>query len=259
GPGLLRRRLLLPAFPGVVAVARVDVEVLGVDELVAGRDEGLGRFLLAETVHGQALLADTRGQAGEVAVAGNDAETVEIARVHQVHRVDDQRAVGGVLAGGVVELLDRRDRVGEQAVLPAAKVARGPVAVGAAHAGVAALGDLRQQLRQARRVGVVGIGPDGEAGTAAGTGDVDLRCSAHHPRPVRAQSRPWRTALPGGPPAAEPSSTRIRLRTSRTPLAAAARSSARCFIAREGTLPVRMAMPPSTWSRIWLASRVSSS
>src|SRR4249919_2351313 len=39
-------------------------------------------------------------------------------RVYQVHRVDDQRTVGGVLAAGVGELLHRIDRMLEQRLLP---------------------------------------------------------------------------------------------------------------------------------------------
>ena len=59
---------------------------------------------------------------------------------------------------------------------------------------------------------------------------------------------------PGGPAEAEPLSTRMRLCTSRTPLASATRSSARCFIRRSGTLPVRVTSPFSTMTRISLAS-----
>jgi hypothetical protein len=62
-------------------------EVLGVDELVAGGDEGLGRPALAESVDGEAG-----------------------------HRVDDHGGVGGVLAGRVGELLDGLDRLGQQLV-----------------------------------------------------------------------------------------------------------------------------------------------
>ena len=99
GRGRLRR----------VRVVLVMAQVLDVDELVARRDERGGRLPLAESVDGQAGLTDTRGQPGEVAVAGHDAEPVEPPRVQQVHRVDDHRGVGGVLAPGVGELLDRLD------------------------------------------------------------------------------------------------------------------------------------------------------
>src|SRR5690242_16623698 len=110
-------------------------EHVGVDEAVAGGDEGAGRLALAEAVDGQARLADAPRQRGEVAVAGDDAEAVEAAGVEQVHRIDDHRRVGGVLALGVAELLDRLDRQGEQLVLPAAQVVVGPVAVGALDVG----------------------------------------------------------------------------------------------------------------------------
>src|SRR6266536_1075793 len=67
------------------------------------------------------------------------------ARVQQVHRVDDHRRVGGVLAGGVGELLDRLDGLGEQLVFPVFQAGVGPVAVGPFDVRGAVLGDLGQQ------------------------------------------------------------------------------------------------------------------
>src|SRR6185312_1409090 len=74
---------------------------------------------------------DARGEPGEVAVAGDDAEAVEAPGVEQVHCVDDHRRVGGVLAHGIAELLDRLDRVAQQHLFPAVEVGLGPVAVDA--------------------------------------------------------------------------------------------------------------------------------
>src|SRR3546814_2046058 len=62
-------------------------------------DEGLGRLLLAEAVDGDAVVAQAHHQRGEVGVAGDDREAVQVARVQQVHRVDHHRHVRGVLAG----------------------------------------------------------------------------------------------------------------------------------------------------------------
>ena len=70
-----------------------------------------GVFCLADAVDVEPLLADARGEAGEVAVGGDEAEAVEAAGMQQVHRVDDERDVGGVLAGGVGELLLGQDGV----------------------------------------------------------------------------------------------------------------------------------------------------
>ena len=83
---------------------------------------GLGRVAAPEPVDGHPRLPQPRRQPREVAVAGDDDEALEVARVEQVHRVDDQRGVGGVLAAGVGELLDRLDRVAQQLVLPADEV-----------------------------------------------------------------------------------------------------------------------------------------
>ena len=85
----------------------------------------------AEAVDRLAGLAQPGREPGEVAVAGDDREPVEGAGVEQVHRVDDQRGVRGVLAGRVGELLDRLDRVPVQLLLPAHQLLGRPVAVGA--------------------------------------------------------------------------------------------------------------------------------
>jgi len=66
---------------------------------------------LAHAEHVHPGFPQTRGEPGEVAVARHDAETFHILRVEDVHRVDDERRVGGVFAGGIAVLLDRDDRV----------------------------------------------------------------------------------------------------------------------------------------------------
>ena len=108
------------------------------------------------------LLADARGEAGEVAVRGDEAEAVEAAGVQQVHRVDDQRDVGRVLAGGVGELLLRQDGVPGQHLLPAGLLALGEVAVDAAQARLADLGHLLEEAVGDLGRGVVGVDQDGE-------------------------------------------------------------------------------------------------
>ena len=67
-------------------------------------------------VHHQPLLL-TRA-ASEVAVAGDEAESVQVAGVEQVHGIDDQCAVGCVLTDRVAELLDWLDRVPKQLRFP---------------------------------------------------------------------------------------------------------------------------------------------
>src|SRR3546814_16641232 len=90
----------------------------GVDELVAGGAERLGCLALAEAVDDAPGFADARGPPGAVAVAGDAAEPVEALGVEQVHRVDDHRRVGGVLAEGVAELLDGLGRITPNPFLP---------------------------------------------------------------------------------------------------------------------------------------------
>ena len=94
---------------------------------------------------------------------GHDHEPLEVARVEQIHRVDDQRRVGGVLAARVRELLDRLDRMPEQLVLPARQLRRRPVAVRALDRRCPVLGDLRQQLGGQAGSRVVGVDQNREA------------------------------------------------------------------------------------------------
>ncbi|MNQ46790.1 hypothetical protein D3C85_606160 [compost metagenome] len=157
GAGWLR-----PVSAGGRRFGCLGAQEFGVDELVAGGDEGLGRLLFAEAVDGQAFLAQARGQAGEVAVAGDQAEAVEAPGVEQVHGVDDQRAVGGVLAPGVGELLDRLDGVVEQHLLPAAQLRAGPVAIDALDAGHAVFGDLFEQAFDDGGRRIVGVDQNGQ-------------------------------------------------------------------------------------------------
>src|SRR5690606_9721022 len=71
-------------------------------------------------------------------------------------------AVGGVLARGVGELLDRLDGMVEQHLLPAAKVGFGPVAIDAPDAGHAVFGYFLEQSFDNGRRRVVGVDENGE-------------------------------------------------------------------------------------------------
>src|SRR3546814_5225558 len=78
--------------------------------------------------------------------------------------------VRGVLAGGVGELLDRADGVGVQDLLPAVEVLALPVAVGAAHVGLAVARDLGEDDVDLRRRCVVGIDQQRDAFFVVGHG-----------------------------------------------------------------------------------------
>ncbi len=117
----------------------------------------------ADAVDRLAGLAQPGRQPGEVAVAGDDREGVERAGVQQVHRVDDQRGVRGVLAGRVGELLDRLDGVPVQLLLPAHQLLGRPVAVGALDGRHAVPRELLEQGARVAGGGVVGVDQDGDA------------------------------------------------------------------------------------------------
>lgn len=111
------------------------------------RDGGL---VAPHADHDHVALAQTCGQAREVAVGGDDDEPVDLAGVQDVHRVDDERGVGRVLARllaglvalDVTELLDGRDGVVEQLGAPLGRLRVGEVAVDAAVRRHAVAGNL---------------------------------------------------------------------------------------------------------------------
>ena len=123
--GQARRRAV-----GLVATRLAD-EQLKRGEDVARLAKRRGRLLLAHPDHRKAALADAARQAREIAVARHEAEALDRVRIEDVHRVDDHGRVGGVLADGVAELLNRRDGIVEQRVFPLGVQGARPVAVNA--------------------------------------------------------------------------------------------------------------------------------
>ena len=149
-------------------------EVLEEQEARAGVDEGHRRLLRAEAEHLRALGAQVHDQRREVAVRRDDAEGVGAVAVEQVQRVDHQAHVGGVLALGVVELLDRADGVLVQHVLPALQPVLLPVAVGAPHVDHAELGQLGEDHVDLAGRRVVGIDEQRDARLFLDHGASDL-------------------------------------------------------------------------------------
>ena len=100
------------------------------------------------------------------------------AGVQQVHRVDDHRAVGRVLAGGVGELLDGWIECSSSVGLPPAELRRGPVAVDALDAGDAERRDLGEQPGDDDRVRVVGVDQHREVGVVFSRDVIATSCPA---------------------------------------------------------------------------------
>jgi hypothetical protein len=123
-------------------------------KLVTRRHQRAIRRLQTQPIDPQPRLADTHRQAGEVAVRRHDAKPAHAARVQQLHRVDDERAVGRVLAARVLELLHGPDGEFREMLFPGRELGRGPVAVSAAHRGVAPGSD---RLHDGRSVGGAGV------------------------------------------------------------------------------------------------------
>ena len=130
--GGIRTGLVAPALAAARRLAaRIAQQELQRGEDIACLAKRRGRLLLAHADDGEAAFADATGQPREVAVARHDAEALHRARVQDVHGVDDHGRVGGVLALRVAELLDGRDGVFQQRVLPFGMERERPVAVDA--------------------------------------------------------------------------------------------------------------------------------
>lgn len=134
------------------------------DELVACRDEGLRRLSLAEAVHDLAGLPKAGCEAGEITVAGYQAETVDIARVQEIHRINDERRVRRILSLRVGELLDGLDGMAVKMGLPPNQVLRGPVTERPLDCGGPKLGDFFKQFLRHRCGGVVRIDENCQSG-----------------------------------------------------------------------------------------------
>ncbi len=78
----------------------------------------------------------------KIAVGGHKAKAIKAAAVQEVHRIDDECYIGGVLAGGIGELLLGDNRVSCKNVDPGFGTGIGEVAIDAPDAGLADLGDL---------------------------------------------------------------------------------------------------------------------
>lgn len=137
-------------------------QVLCVDEFVAGGDKGSRSLLFAEPVHRQTGFPDARRQPGEIAVGGDQAKAIDPARVEQIHRVDNQRRVGGILSRGVAELLDRLNRHRVQRLLPAFEIGRGPVAVSPFDRRSPKRRYFSEQFLDDRSLGIISVNQDRE-------------------------------------------------------------------------------------------------
>ena len=100
------------------------------DESVAGPGQSQRGLGLAHAQHEHVLLSEPHGQPGEVAVAGDQAEALDLVLVEDVHGIYHHGHVGGVLSRGVGELLHRHDGIFQKHGLRPA-VALRPVSVDA--------------------------------------------------------------------------------------------------------------------------------
>ena len=165
---LSRRGHHIGVITGILRVFRFLVLSLGIEqievfELVAGRDERLGGLLLAHTDNDHAAFAQTGDESREIGIGTDDGESVDRSRIQDVHRVDDHRGVGGILAIRVAVLLHGNDRMVEQATLPARQSRTRPIAIDALVRRNARVGNLIEDYLDVLLANVVGIDQDGES------------------------------------------------------------------------------------------------
>jgi hypothetical protein len=119
---------------------------------------------LAEPIHIDAVFPDAGGQSREIAVGRYQAESVKPAAVKQVHGVNDQGDVGGILSGRIGELLLGYDGVLRQNIGPGLGSGIGEVAIDAANARLPDLGNLLEQSVRNLCGRIVGIDQNSETG-----------------------------------------------------------------------------------------------
>ena len=100
--------------------------------MIGGIAQRLGRLGLAHDAHQRAALAQLAAQVGEVRVAGHQAEHFDPLVEQQLHGIQRQGDIGGVLAAGVLVLQARSERLFDQLVAPLPAQGAG-VSVAATH------------------------------------------------------------------------------------------------------------------------------
>ena len=138
--------------PGVLAV--YDIKE---DEALAGDTEGFRCLLFAHADDDLAGLAKPCRQFVEIAVAGDDAEALHIACVEDIHGIDDQPDVGGILPRCVVGLHDRCQGVAGGTLHPGVKPVLGPVTVHAADRDLPVFGEFTEDPGYIAGTDVIGI------------------------------------------------------------------------------------------------------
>ncbi len=84
------------------------------DEFVAGPGERQGRFGLAHPQHKHILLAQAHGKPGKVRITGDQAESLNLVFIENIHGIDDHGHIRGIFSGGIGKLLHRHNGMLQQ-------------------------------------------------------------------------------------------------------------------------------------------------
>lgn len=86
--------------------------------------------------------------------------------MQEVHRVNDQGDIGGVLAGCVGNIHLRDNRLFRHDFQPGAHLRGGEITINSPDAGLANAGDFLEQLIREFRAGIICVNQNGKAGRA---------------------------------------------------------------------------------------------
>jgi hypothetical protein len=127
------------------------------------------RLVMLERLAHPSSSAEPLNERREIAVRGNQVESVELFGVKQVHGIDHQRHVSGVLALHQIEGLHWLDGILVQHLDPSGETGLGPVAIGAPDVDHTMVGKFGENEVDLCGRGVIGIN---EQGDAVGMGGV---------------------------------------------------------------------------------------
>ena len=114
----------------------------------------------AEAEYNEPGLSNAKGETGEIAVGGDEAKAVEPTAVKEIHRVDDQRDIGGVLALDERELLDRLKSEGRMGFHPAFQASIREIPIDAPKARLAEIANMLEQTASEARGDVFSVDQD---------------------------------------------------------------------------------------------------
>lgn len=125
-----------------------------VDELVASRNGGARRLPVRRNRIPLRLVRGLLPRASRNHCGSRQRKNGRSGLIEQVHGIDDHRTAGSFLGRGIGKLLNRLERMLQQAFLPAIEIGSDPIAIDTLDARRAVVGDFSEQAGNDPRRGV---------------------------------------------------------------------------------------------------------